>query len=216
MLTGRLNDVSTGMMSRRRLRAGNAFAMKQMAIQMPDIVQGLLTGQKPMQVFIQQGGQLAQIGMMAEGGLKGMAVQAGLLALRFTPLIAVAGAAWGAIKLFQHRVEESGELTRFRNGLGLTHKEMLKLSDGVDTAGGKIKQLADVTVTTGDVIAGVWQTVKDTAQPPVGDWSGLKRTRWTRSRCFSMLGASYQRASPQGFMALRARARSSGRTSQRR
>jgi hypothetical protein len=71
----------------------------------------------------------------------------------------VAGVAYGAIKQFQDQVKDDGTLTNFRDHLGLTHAEMLKLTDGVDTAGGHIKRLGDVTVTFGDVMHGVWHEV---------------------------------------------------------
>jgi hypothetical protein len=117
----------------------NAQSLQMMAVQLPDIVQGLLSGQKPMTVFIQQGGQLVQIAMMAEGGLKGMVRQLAILAAMAAPILisvgVVAGGAFIAFKKFQDSVKDSGELTRYRDSLGLTHKEMLELSDGVDKAG---------------------------------------------------------------------------------
>ena len=146
----------------------NATAMRNLAIQMPDIVQGLLTGQKPFTILIQQGGQLVQVAMMAEGGLKAMAVAIGGMAVAAAPFIAVAGAAFAAFKLFQTQVKDSNELTRYRDGLGLTHKEMLQLSDGVDKAGDKIAHLIGVTVTAGDVLAGLWKTIQDGAPKNTG------------------------------------------------
>lgn len=152
----------------------NANAMRNLALQMPDVVQGLLTGQKPFTILIQQGGQLVQVAMMAEGGLKSMAIAAGTLALYLAPLAVVAGIGYAAIAKFQSSVKDSGELTRYRDGLGLTHKEMLQLSDGVDKAGGKIEQLTSVTVTAGDVMSGVWKAVSDQAGAG-GNWDGLKK-----------------------------------------
>lgn len=157
----------------------NAHSMKMVAVQLPDIVQGLLTGQKPFQVFIQQGGQIAQIGMMAEGGMKGLALQIGRLALIAAPVLAVVGAAAGtafvAFKKFQGEVKDGGELTRYRDSLGLTRKEMLNLSDGVEKAGGKIKTLTGVTVTASDVMAGLWKTI--TAQADASKpFDGFKKS----------------------------------------
>jgi hypothetical protein len=146
----------------------NATAMRNLAIQMPDIVQGLLTGQKPFTILIQQGGQLVQVAMMAEGGLKAMALAIGGMAVAAAPFIAVAGAAFAAFKLFQSEVKDSNELTRYRDSLGLTHKELLQLSDGVDKAGDKIAHLTSVTVTAGDVLAGLWKTIQDNAPKNTG------------------------------------------------
>lgn len=155
----------------------NAFAMQQVAIQIPDVVQGILSGQKPFQIFIQQGGQIAQIAMMAEGGIKGLALEFGALALAAAPAIAVLGTVaavgFAAFKQFQSQVKDSGDLTRYRDSLGLTHKEMLQLSDGTDQAGGKIKELTDVTVTAGDVMAGLWKTIADGANVN-GAWDSIK------------------------------------------
>ncbi len=130
-----------------RAARGNGFAMRQVAIQLPDIVQGLLTGQKPFQVFIQQGGQIAQIGMMAEGGLKGFAGQLGRLGLAFAPVAAAAAVAGVAIWRWQSQLENSAGLKAYADGLGLTHKEM--------------KKLGEVSLTTGDLLAGLSKTVSD-------------------------------------------------------
>jgi hypothetical protein len=146
----------------------NASAMRNLAIQMPDIVQGLLTGQKPFTILIQQGGQLVQVAMMAEGGLKAMALAIGGMAVAAAPFIAVAGAAFAAFKLFQSEVKDGNELTRYRDGLGLTHKEMLQLGDGVDKAGDKIAHLTGVTITAGDMLAGLWKTIQDGAPKNTG------------------------------------------------
>lgn len=159
----------------------NANALRMMAVQLPDVVQGLLTGQKPMTVFIQQGGQLVQIAMMAEGGLKGMVRQLAILAAMAAPILisvgVVAGGAFIAFKKFQDSVKDSGELTRFRDNLGLTHKEMLELSDGVEKAGGKIDELGKVTVTAGDTMSGLWKAITDKAGTggAGGVWDKIKK-----------------------------------------
>lgn len=158
----------------------NANALRMMAVQLPDVVQGLLTGQKPMTVFIQQGGQLVQIAMMAEGGLKGMVRQLAVLAAMAAPILisvgVVAGGAFIAFKKFQDTVKDSGELTRYRDSLGLTHKEMLQLSDGVEKAGGKIDELGKVTVTAGDTMSGLWKAITDKAGGGSGSvWDSIKK-----------------------------------------
>jgi hypothetical protein len=85
----------------------------------------------------------------------------------------VAGVAFGAIKQLQNQIKDDGTLTRYRDNLGLTHKEMLQLSDGVEKAGGKIKELGDVTVTFGDVMHGVWQEISKEASSG-GAWDSFK------------------------------------------
>ena len=123
----------------------NAFALRQVAIQIPDIVQGLLSGQHASQVFIQQGGQIAQIGMMAEGGLKRFAGQLGAIALRFAPAAAAAGIGVAAFGLFARSVEKGVDTKALVNSLGLTHDE--------------IKRLKDTSVTTGDVVVATFEVM---------------------------------------------------------
>jgi hypothetical protein len=74
---------------------------------------------------------------------------------------AAAGLAYGGFKAFQFQVAQDGDLTRFRDSLGLTHAELLRLGDGVEDVGNNIKKLGPVTVTFGDVMHGVWDTIAD-------------------------------------------------------
>ncbi|MES3109631.1 glycosyl hydrolase 108 family protein [Sphingomonas aurantiaca] len=122
-------------------------ALKNIAVQLPDITQGLLTGQKPMQVLIQQGAQIFQVAQMAEGGLKGFAAEVGGLAVAFLPAIAVASVAGVALYRWKEQINDDAGMKKFAEGLGLTHKEM--------------KKLGDVSVGTGDIVAGVWKTISD-------------------------------------------------------
>jgi hypothetical protein len=85
----------------------------------------------------------------------------------------VAAVAFGAVKQFQEQVKDDGTLTRYRDNLGLTHAEMLKLSDGVDKVGDHIKSLGDVTVTWGDVFHGIWGEVVREANDGA-PWSNMK------------------------------------------
>jgi hypothetical protein len=91
-------------------------------------------------------------------------------------LAVTAGVAFGAFKQFQNQVKDDGDLTRYRDSLGLTHKEMLQLSDGTDKAGGKVKELTDVTITAGDMMAGLWKTIEDGASTSAGAkvWDSIK------------------------------------------
>lgn len=72
----------------------------------------------------------------------------------FAPLAAVlavvaaaAGGLFIAFKQFQSAVEDNGVLQRHAQSLGLTQKEM--------------KKLGDVSITAGDVMRGLWKTIKD-------------------------------------------------------
>jgi hypothetical protein len=183
VLTGRLNEVGRAHDAVVKAGSRNSGMLTQLSFQLNDVATMAALGAPPMQIFASQAGQIFQIAQMAEGGMKGFAAsigQATKAALLFTvtnpillTLAAVAGTAYVALTKFQGQVKDSGELTRYRDSLGLTHKEMLQLSDGVDKAGGKIKALGDVTVTTGDVMSGLWKALSDNADFS-GPWDSLK------------------------------------------
>ena len=65
-----------------------AFGLRNMATQMVDVVQGFASGQAAMTIFLQQGGQVAQI---AAGSGIGLATMARALGGLITPMVAVVG-----------------------------------------------------------------------------------------------------------------------------
>ncbi|RSV41539.1 hypothetical protein CA234_09740 [Sphingomonas sp. ABOLE] len=94
--------------------------LRMIAVQLPDIIGGLLTGQKPLQVLIQQGGQITQQAQMAEGGIAGLARSIGSL---LTPAAIAAGATGVAVIAavaawwqYSDAVQKSADLAR---GAGL-------------------------------------------------------------------------------------------------
>ncbi len=131
--------------------------VQNLVFQLNDMVVGLFSGQKPMTVFMQQGTQIGQIAMQAGVGIGGMArallglaASATAAALTNPYLLAAAtaaGIAFGAFKLFQSSVKQTGELDRYAQSLGLTKKEMEKLGP--------------VGITVGDIMKGLWKTVSD-------------------------------------------------------
>lgn len=131
--------------------------VQNLVFQLNDMVVGLFSGQKPMTVFMQQGTQIGQIAMQAGVGIGGMArallglaASAAAAALTNPYLLAAAAAAalaFGAFKLFQSSVKQTGELDRYAQSLGLTKKEMEKLGP--------------VGITVGDTMKGLWKTVSD-------------------------------------------------------
>lgn len=131
--------------------------VQNLVFQLNDMVVGLFSGQKPMTVFMQQGSQIGQIAMQAGVGIGGMArallglaASATAAALTNPYLLAAAaaaGIAFGAFKLFQSSVKQTGELDRYAQSLGLTKKEMEKLGP--------------VGITIGDTMKGLWKTVSD-------------------------------------------------------
>jgi len=131
--------------------------MQNLVYQLNDVVVSLFSGQKPMTVFMQQGSQIGQIAMQAGVGIGGMArallglaATAAATALTNPYLLAAAAAAalaFGAFKMFQSSVKQSGELDKYAASLGLTAKEMEKLGP--------------VGITVGDTMKGLWTTVSD-------------------------------------------------------
>jgi hypothetical protein len=147
----------------------NALALRQVAVQMPDVVQGLLSGQPPMQVLIQQGGQLTQMATASGIGLRGMASAVGALLLPFTPLLAVLGAAAGGFAL----------LTRWINQ-GVTNNQLTRdlgdITGGADATKQELYKLREETVSFGDTAKAVFSVVgKDVASVFVGDMKGMAK-----------------------------------------
>ncbi|MBK6297488.1 MAG: phage tail length tape measure family protein [Sphingomonadales bacterium] len=107
--------------------------VQNLVFQLNDMVVGLFSGQKPMTVFMQQGTQIGQIAMQAGVGIGGMArallglaASAAAAALTNPYLLAAAaaaGIAFGAFKLFQSSVKQTGELDRYAQSLGLTKRK---------------------------------------------------------------------------------------------
>ncbi|API58101.1 hypothetical protein BSL82_01305 [Tardibacter chloracetimidivorans] len=156
-----------------------AHHVQNLAFQFQDVAQGLLTGQRPLTVFLQQGAQIGGIMQQASlgvGGLTrallGMAGAAAAAVLTNPVLLALAaaaGTAYGAFKLFQSSIDDSGVLTDYANSLGLTAKEM--------------KELENVTVTAGDVFKGLWKTIDDglglsTVFSSIKEWAVDAFTTW--------------------------------------
>ncbi len=147
----------------------NGFALKQVAIQIPDIVQGLLTGQKPMTVFIQQGGQIAQVAQMAEGGMKGFARELSGAALRFAPFAVSAAAAAGGFALFVRWINQGVTNDQLTRDLG-------KITGGANATRAELYKLKDETVTWGDVTKATFSIVgKDIQASFVGDVKGMSK-----------------------------------------
>lgn len=145
----------------------NGFALQQVAIQMPDIVQGLLTGQKPMTVFIQQGGQLVQIAQMAEGGIKGFAKELALLGLRFAPALAAIAAAGAGMALFVRWVNQGVTNDQLTRDLG-------KITGGANATKQELYKLREETVTWGDVTSALFSEIgKDIAGQFTSDMKAM-------------------------------------------
>lgn len=74
-------------------------------------------------------------------------------------IAAVAGIAYGAIKRFQDQVKDSGALDRFAETSRLSAEQIEKLGGKVDYTGHNVRTVTGLTVTFGDVMAGVFQEI---------------------------------------------------------
>lgn len=129
-----------------------SFAMQNLAFQMNDVVQGFAMGQRPMQIFAQQGFQIAQIMGQAGIGIGGLVKHVTMMGVRMAlahPILAMlavgAGAAAIGFKVLQDQIADDAHLDRFAQKLGLTRQEM--------------KKLGDVAITSGDLFEGLWRTI---------------------------------------------------------
>lgn len=134
-----------------------AFQFQDLSVQMIAAAGSSAPLKMAFMAMMQQGAQINGIMSQAGIGIKGVAAaflamagsvaKAALTNPYFLAFAAAATIATGAYKLFQSSVAQSGELDRFRDGLGLTKDEL--------------KELGDVGITMGDVFKGVWRTIDD-------------------------------------------------------
>ena len=117
--------------------------------QFQDIGVSLASGQKPLTVFIQQGAQIAGIASSAGIGFRQMGVEMLALAGRFYKPLAVVAALAGGLYALQDSLAEDAGLKQYVATLGLTDKEM--------------KKLTDQTITFGDIAKGTFATVSEYA-----------------------------------------------------
>ncbi|MES3096212.1 hypothetical protein [Sphingomonas aerolata] len=147
VLTSRLRQSTQAQDDMDRVAKKGKGTLTQLSFQLNDVATMAAMGAAPFQIFASQAGQIFQVAQMAEGGVKGFAMQMGGLALAFAPVIAVASVAGVALYRWKEQINQDAGMKKFAEGLGLTHKEM--------------KKLGDQSVTTGDMVAGVWKTITD-------------------------------------------------------
>lgn len=137
------------------------------AMQMPDVIQGLLTAQPPMQILIQQGGQIYQAGQAAGIGLRAMAASVGALVLPFAPLIAVLGVATAGFALFVREMNQGVSNAELTRGLG-------KTAEQAEVAERQLKKLKEETITWGDTSSALFEIVgKDIKDGFVADMKSM-------------------------------------------
>lgn len=172
----------------------SGFALQTIALQLPDITQGLLTGQKPMTVFIQQGFQIVQVAQMAEGGLRGFGKEVAGLALRFAPALAALALAGAGFALFNRWVNEGVKHDQLTADLG-------RITGGANATKEELYKLREASITWGDTMSALFSVVgKDIAESFVGDMKHMsKQTKETLDDL-----TSYGRKALAGMYALAA------------
>jgi len=169
MLIDRANAATQthGAMAGAAVKSGTA--LKSIAVQLPDITQGLLTGQKPMQVFIQQGAQILQVAQMGQGGLRGFGKEVAVLALRFSPLLIGLAAAGAGFALFNRWVNEGVKSDQLTRDLG-------KITGGANATKAELYKLKEETITWADTSKALFSVVgKDISDYFVGDMKGMSK-----------------------------------------
>lgn len=137
-----------------------------LGFQLQDIFVSLASGQKPLTVFIQQGGQIGQIAAQSGVGMGALARAAGSILLRFAPLALAAGGVAGGFALINQQANKDDPIKKYANTLGLTRKEM--------------KKLENVTITTGDTLQAVWNVTLRNIAARIGiDTKAISKT-WYR------------------------------------
>ncbi|QHB80449.1 putative tail tape measure protein [Sphingomonas phage vB_StuS_MMDA13] len=168
-----------------RTRSSNANIIAQLQ----DIGVSLAGGQNPLLVLIQQGSQLDYIARTTAGGWAGLV---GQIVKMIAPLTVVAAAIGGLYLAYKNFTNEMAarhkpELEAYANSLGLTSKEMKKLSNETAGAGGKLKEFDVVTITAADSWNGFIATVKQGLEGLVAGWGPVNdyiSTAWSATTNF--------------------------------
>ena len=147
VLAGRLRALTAVQDEHSVAARRGASSMTQLSFQLNDVATMAAAGAPPFQILATQLGQIVQVVQMADGGVKGFARELGGMALAFAPLIAVTAVASVGISRWMDSVNQDANMKAYVATLGLTAKETEKLKD--------------VTVTTGDFVAGAWKTLND-------------------------------------------------------
>lgn len=168
-----------------RTRSSNANIIAQLQ----DIGVSLAGGQNPLLVLIQQGSQLDYIARTTAGGWSGLVASIVRMIAPLTVVAAAIGALYLAYKNFTSEMatNHKPELEAYAQTLGLTEKEMRKLSNETVGAGGKLKEFDQITITAADSWNGFIATVKQGLAGMVEGWGPATdyiRTAWSATTNF--------------------------------
>lgn len=124
-----------------------------LSYQVNDVIVSLGSGQRPMQVFLQQGAQIGQIFGSSGVGLgaifRQLAGIVGSLLARLLPFAAVVGAILAPFSLFTRELNKGFDESAYLKGLKLTEEQLEKLK----------KSGESLKVTFGDTFKAVFQTI---------------------------------------------------------
>lgn len=129
-------------------------------------------------------------GRAAEAGAASAAASRTMIGATGVGLIGIAAAAGGvfaAFKQMQGQIRDNGDLTKFRDNLGLSHQEMLRLTDGTEQVSKGIKKLTDVTITFGDFAHGVFGEVGK----EIGENGVWEKAKGAAGSAFSSIGHAW-------------------------
>lgn len=117
-----------------------AWQMRQLALQAPDVVQGLLGGQSAFQVLLQQGGQVVQVMGGVGAALRGVASIVGSAIASPAGVVAIGTAALAAFGYAAESAER--RMIGMQNSLRATRSDYVALAETVNTTA---KRLAATT-----------------------------------------------------------------------
>lgn len=137
--------------------------LSNLSFQLQDIVIGLKSGQAPMTVFMQQGGQIAQIMGQAGIGIGGLIKAVGGMVINFArahpimlAITAAAGAIAGAFKLMAGSINENSKVTVTWGDVALGTYDAIR-AFLVDKLGPTFEWL-------GDIASKVWKFISENAK----------------------------------------------------
>ena len=131
----------------------NRHHLTNLSYQLQDVVIAAQMGQDPLQILLQQGGQIGSIMGDAGVGVGGLTKEIVRMAMKFGPALLAIGAGTAALALLKDEVEEGFDADAIIDGLDLTGKQLEKLENR--------------SLTFGDVIGGVWDAIVDDTQNKV-------------------------------------------------
>lgn len=174
-MAGGLNTATNASHAYARAARTTTHANANIIAQLQDIGVSLAGGQNPLLVAIQQGSQLSYIATTLDGGVKALLATILRMLAPFALLAAAAGALFVSFRNFSNDIASKHEpaLQQYAQSLGLSEKEMKKLSNTTVDASGKLKEFDQITITSADSWNGFVTTVREGLDGMVAGWGPL-------------------------------------------